>query len=398
MQKSSIISYSVFFVTLVIVILNIIPLLFPAFFTTLTSVLQSNTNPLELGVWAIPVLSINLFLLSFAILYYKKILPCKILDLIQFILNFEISRKVAFIIIGTLIVGYILFSIEELSLDEAKQFSDFKNIKKALATLPISEGEKIFTRPVVHYYLDYWSQEAFQNIKVIPFIASIMLLLLTYVFTTEVTKKRFAGLVAMIILLQSSTFLHYDTAATYPNYWILFYLLSLFLIFKKWQFSALTYLASISGKALTAAFFPLTLFFIYKTDLPQRKKILITISYVIILVIFGLVLFLEKPTLITNFDNNDFWLGFSSWSFQLRFDGLFLLFLLPLTVALFFKSRKGVDIADSILILIAGTLFSAPLLAGFTEYNVHPYRLIPFIVFFAMGIGTLLSRKTNGQV
>jgi len=235
-----------------------------------------------------------------------------------------------------LIVGYILFSIEELSLDEAEQFSDFKNIKKALATLPISEGEKIFTRPVVHYYLDYWSQEAFQNIKVIPFIASIMLLLLTYVFTTEVTKKRFAGLVAMIILLQSSTFLHYDTAATYPNYWILFYLLSLFLIFKKWQFSALTYLASISGKALTAVFFPLTLFFIYKTDLPQRKKILITISYVIILVIFGLVLFLEKPTLITNFDNTDFWLGFSSWSFQLRFDGLFLLFLLPLTVVLFF--------------------------------------------------------------
>jgi len=57
-----------------------------------------------------------------------------------------------------------------------------------------------------------------------------------------------------------------------------------------------------------------------------------------------------------------------------------------------------VGMADSILILIAGTLFSAPLLLGFTEFNTQPYRLIPFIVFFAMGVGTLLSRKTNGQV
>ncbi len=391
--KTSIISYVVFSVSLVIVILNIIPLFFPALFATLVSDSESTIDSFAIGGWFIPFISINFFLLGFGIFYYKKILPSKIRNSVTFILNFEIPRKVAFIIIGVLIFSYIVFSLEELNEDESIQFGDFRNIKAAIEAQPISEGEGKFTRHV-HMYLNYWSQEVFQNIRIIPFIASIMLLLLTYVFTAELTKNRFAGIVAMVILLQSYSFLRFDTLATYPNYWILFYLLSLYLIIKKWQFSSITYLASISGKPLTALFFPLTLFFIYKTDLSRKKKIMTTISYVIVAVLGFIVLVGLIPGLTANFDNYDFWLALTTWSFQLRFDGLFLIFLLPLIVALFFKSRNGVAEADSIMILIVGTLFSAPLLAAFTDYYIQPYRFIPFIVFFAVGVGILFSRKT----
>jgi len=38
-------------------------------------------------------------------------------------------------------------------------------------------------------------------------------------------------------------------------------------------------------------------------------------------------------------------------------------------------------------------LLSGPLIDGFSAYIVTPYRFLPLIVFFAMGVGVLLSRK-----
>jgi len=96
-----------------------------------------------------------------------------------------------------------------------------------------------------------------------------------------------------------------------------------------------------------------------------------------------------------SFNTVDFSSGLTAWAIQLRFDHLVLLFILPLTVGLFFVSRKGVLEADSILILIFGMLLLAPLLPAFSGFNVQPYRFIPLIVFFAVGVGVLLSKKIN---
>ena len=96
------------------------------------------------------------------------------------------------------------------------------------------------------------------------------------------------------------------------------------------------------------------------------------------------------------FSSDEFWLGFTSFSYQLRFDGLLLLFILPLIVGLFIASRNGITHADSIMLLIAGILFTAPLLTGFTDQTNQPYRFVPLVVFFAVGVGVLLSkRKSN---
>ena len=55
---------------------------------------------------------------------------------------------------------------------------------------------------------------------------------------------------------------------------------------------------------------------------------------------------------------------------------------------------QGIGEADSILLLIAGMIFAAPLLAALTSVNIHPYRYVPMIVFFAIGIGTLFSKRS----
>ena len=71
---------------------------------------------------------------------------------------------------------------------------------------------------------------------------------------------------------------------------------------------------------------------------------------------------------------------------------------MPLTVGLFLTSRRGIKQADSILFLIAGIVFVMPLLAALTYFNIHPYRYVPLVVFFAIGVGTLLSQKIKPPV
>jgi len=94
------------------------------------------------------------------------------------------------------------------------------------------------------------------------------------------------------------------------------------------------------------------------------------------------------------FDYRQFWSGFTIWSFQLRYDSLFLLFILPLIVALFLTSRNGLPQADAVLILIVGAIIVMPLLVAMTDYNVHPYRYVALLNFFAIGVGILLSKSS----
>jgi len=95
-----------------------------------------------------------------------------------------------------------------------------------------------------------------------------------------------------------------------------------------------------------------------------------------------------------DFFPHDFWMGFSAFYTSFLFDGLILVFILPLTVGLFIASRNGVSQADSILFLIFGMLIVGPLLSGFSEHINTPYRFVPLIVFFAIGVGLLLSKKS----
>jgi len=395
LEKQNRISYAVFVFTLVIVGINLVSLFFPALLVPLMTEFESAIDPFEPGAWALAVLVTNIILFYFVFLYYSKKLPNKIHNAIQFILNFEVSRRVASIVIVIILVGYIAFTANELSMDELREWSDFIGIETVLKNFPFEEGGSQELKILyVKNFLLYSSQEIFQNVKVIPFIGSISLLLLTYFFTAKIANKKFAGLVAMIILLQSYTFLRYDTSATYSNFWTLFYLLSLYLIYNKWYLSHVSYVFSIFSKPLSGIFFPMTLFFTYTANIPRRKKIYIMIFYVITVAVMiaGLSL-TEYYEDVKPFSAFDFWVGFTTWAFMLRFDGLILLFLLPLRVGLFMISRKGIREADSILILIGGILLLTPILAAFTYFDIHPYRYMPLIVFFAVGVGMLLSKK-----
>jgi len=108
-------------------------------------------------------------------------------------------------------------------------------------------------------------------------------------------------------------------------------------------------------------FLPMSLFFIYRSDIPRIRKIIIASSSTAIILVG--VLATTSGVQITSvsdvkeeYDWDEFWMGFSSFSYQLRFDGLVILFILPLIVGLFIASRNGIRHADSIMVLIGGIL------------------------------------------
>jgi len=400
-QKTSLISLAVFIIALIVVVISILSLIFPALLVTITSGSESQINSFEIGAWAAPFFIINLLILGFGVIFYKKIFPKKIENGFKFILNFEVSRKVSLIVIIILFGIYLIFTIPELNQKEIDVWKDWESVEPFIINFPEGEGSSQLKSLYVKNFLLYSSLTVFQNVKLVSFLASISLILLTYFFTVKISQKRFAGLVAMVILLQSHTFLRYDTTATFSNFWTLFYVLSLYLIYKKWQLSPLSYIASIFSKPLTATFLPMTLFVVFRSKASRKNKIILTISYLVIIGILaaGVLLISDSPyrNSLINFDIAEFWSGFTAWAFQLRIDGLVLVFLLPLIIGLFLKARQGNQDLDSILVLIAGILFAAPLLAGFTEFNLQPYRWIPLIVFFAIGVGALLSKSSDSR-
>ena len=79
----------------------------------------------------------------------------------------------------------------------------------------------------------------------------------------------------------------------------------------------------------------------------------------------------------------------------LRYDLVVVLSLLPLTLGLFFKFRKeNAKKADTIFVLILTALLAGPVISMLTDfYFILPYRFLPLIVFVAVGIGVLLSKK-----
>jgi len=404
LKKPRLVSWIVFLATLTVVLITLTTVVFPAFVMGSIGGIKYpvKINIFETGIWTYQLLAANFILLATGLLYSKNKLPQQITKSIRFIFNFEVSAKIAFMVITILLAIYVAFNISELWVEDP--WEDFGRIVKP--TLEKWTIDSIIKNPSdthLVYVLGIISMKVFGYYTVTPFIASIALLILTYYITKEISQKRFAGIVSMAIVLQSGNFLIYDTTITYPNFWTLFYLLSLYLIYKKWPLSPVSYILSIPAKALTAAYLPMSLFFIYRTNIPRQRKLRLLICYGAITV-FGVIGFftfdilpLKGQGLVFNF--HEFWAGFTAFSYESRHDGLVIMLLLPVTVGLFIAARKGIANTDSVMVLIMGVLLLAPMITGLTGgYDNNPYRFIPLIVFVAMGVGTILSKRVTEPV
>jgi len=397
--RPSPISWIVFFFTISMVVLSLIPVVFPSLivanFTQVNDLEQLGISGLDIDPYQTGPLAGALFVTSgivcgLAILHFKNKLPQSISKAFQFIFNFEVSKKVAIISMIIILAIYVAASANELS--EEEQWEDYIGVKQRLETWSPDQMIRSF-EPHVRYFFISSSMILFGNYAVIPFLASIALVIMVYFFTKQITNKRFTGLVAAIILLQSNVFLTFDTSVAYTNFWILFYLLSLYLMYKAWPLSPISYIISIPAKALTVTFLPMSIYFLLRCSISRKKKMIIA-GTMIGLVIIGAIASSKslQGDVQESFISDEFWIGFASFATQLRFDGLVILFLIPLVVGLLFTSTKNRH-AESIMVLIGGMLLIPPILTGFTDQTNQPYRFVPIVTFFAVGVGVLLSKS-----
>jgi len=382
---SSILSYTVFLFSISIISLSSVSVIFPALIQSVTSEFSdfpfytSLVDPFELGALAIPFVILNGMILGIGIIYYKKHYS------LERLFNFDVSNKIAIIVIAIILSIYIGATVGEFAVEES--WEDLSKIQDVMdGGIENLNGFNLY----VKYTLLDVSQNFFGDMRVIPFVASIALLVTTFFVVKEITQKRVPGILAMILVLQSNIFLTYDTSATYSNFWILFYVLSLYLILKKWQLSHISLVLSIFSKFLSGIFLPLTIFFVLNNT-KGRTRVYITIPYLILMIggifVVTTVTFADSTYMPENFSK-----GIESLSYQLRFDPIVLIFLLPLSVMLFLKSLKGYSQANSIQVLIFGFILILPILVTFTTLTNEPYRLIPLVVFFAIGVSTLLGK------
>ena len=400
-ENSPMVSYAVFFCTLVVVLLTLIPVVFPALFSSFFGMFTEHLNPFELGYQSGFFIISNVLILAFGVVYYKKKIPSSVYGVVEKIRTFEISKRVSMISLAVILAVYIGLSASELSLDESQQWSDYKAVLiPALEIWPFGESDDIYVqeqndRYVRMFLLDV-SLDVFQNIKLLPFIASILVVVFTYLVAVQFCQKRFAGIISVIILLQTYTFLKFDTVAVYENFWVLFFLISLYVIEKRWFLSPVFYIIAFYTKAYVAPFFLLTLFTTYRSQVSRRTKIAILISYIIVISAVIATIFLGDTVYpdVIEVNSNKFILGFQVIVAQLRFDLFFIMALLPVTVGLMFLSKNKLKHADSILILIFGTIITSPILVTFTyHYEILPYRFIPLLVFFSIGVGMFFAKK-----
>tara|TARA_B100000029_G_scaffold335242_1_gene327365 strand:- start:795 stop:2015 length:1221 start_codon:yes stop_codon:yes gene_type:complete len=400
--SSKLITYAVFLITLGIIGISTVSVIFPALIISTTYEFPIELNPFETSPWFFPILLSNILLFSFGFLYYKNKLPEIITNALKFILTFEISKKVA-IVSGVIILGiYIGLSIPELSINELDQWPDFLILKSALNIWPSTDHFSVYikeqnTRYVRMLLLDF-SQDFFQNIKLLPFISSISVVIFTALITIQISKKRLAGIISMLILLQSVTFTDFDTVAVYENFWVMFFLISLYSIHKKWWYaSPIAFILSIFTKAFIATYFWMNIFFIYRSEIPKKTKFLLLGGYGVILGITYAIFESGRSIIyddIIRFDFTAFLEAFNGWGNSMQLDPLAILIIVPLTVGLFIKSINGIKQSDSILLMLAGTILAGPLISLVTDfYFILPYRFIPFIVFLAIGVGIIFSKK-----
>ena len=181
-----------FFVTLSIVVFSLFAIIFPGFLLVAFSSYPTNLEPFESSVWLVPIVSSNSILLIIGFAYYRKKLPLQIHKGIEFILNFEISKKTALLTGIIILVVYVGFSLPELAIDEATQYDDWGILENALEIWPSTDSDDMYVNEQNTRYVRMLLFDAsiviFQNIKILPFVASILLVVVTFFLTYQITQ------------------------------------------------------------------------------------------------------------------------------------------------------------------------------------------------------------------
>lgn len=311
--------------------------------------------------------------------------------------GFDLSKDWTFVFMVAIIGIYIGVSFNELWFDECEGVGncfDFDRRMSRLHVWDIDWVENDF-RHSLHFLLLESSYQLFQNYKVLVLASSVLLLVVTYLLTVNLAGKRLAGIMAVIVVLQSSVFYNYDTSVTYPSFWALLFITSIYLSTTKgWYLSVVPYIFSVPAKAITILFLPAILVF----EFFYNRKVFYIFS---VLTVVGTVLIFSIKTfsvpalgglvVIQDLHLRKFAGGFVSWMWQGFADDQSTLLILVVAGFLLLFNRKKIKNSKPVLFLVLGMILTSPILTGMSTYSIWPYRMLPLVVLIGVMAGMVVS-------
>lgn len=313
--------------------------------------------------------------------------------------SFDLSRKVTICLVIIIVFGYAIGASYELLWDV-----DYLDYNRQKVSVYYWQPDQIFKENSSHvrYALDKASLILFNSPKVIPFLASIALLITVYYFGRQISGRYLGGVLACAILSTNNLFKFFDTSGVYENYWVLFFILSLYVMGNKWYLSPVFFILSVFSKPLTVAFLPLTFVWIYYSSLSSAKKIMLGLAYGIPIIAFYLSsVYLEYITDKAQFVLPLFIDGLKSWWFFIVADWWMPAAVPAMMLFMLALSAKKTPWAFQVFCGLIVTAFSGAFVQAMA-YDVEnePYRYIPLVVFFALSIPVLfrIKRKTINSI
>lgn len=227
------------------------------------------------------------------------------------------------------------------------------------------------------------SEKITGNYHTFSVLTSLSLLILVYFFTLKISGNRLASVMAVSVIALSRTFLWYSDSIPYPGFWCVLFFLSIY-PFKNKFIKPVSFLLSFVMKAQALAFLPITIF------REQDKRI--KIFYIAIGVLAAVGATLLKWTRVDGFNVGNLAPPYVVFEIILQ-DFWIIIAFFPVSAILFHLYRKKVDWAGTLLGGMLWSLFFQYILALFTTYGAFSERMLPFVVFFAMSVGLIISKK-----
>lgn len=222
------------------------------------------------------------------------------------------------------------------------------------------------------------------NYHTFPIISSISLMLVTYFFAFRITGNRISSIVSVMVLEFSNTFMWYSDSIAYPNFFMVMLLLAIY-PFAKSYLKPISFITSFVFKAEALAFLPLVFI--------REKDTRIKIIYIGIAILVGLVAISLNWIRFDGTINTQNALYPQIGLYLLDQDMWILSALTPVTILLCYLWRKKVDWAAFLLGAMGYCLLFQYILPIFTSYNAFGYRMLPFVVFFAISISLIIANK-----
>lgn len=210
------------------------------------------------------------------------------------------------------------------------------------------------------------------NARAVPFLFSLGLIPLGFLFTQVVTKSDTAALLAAVGLAINPVYLIFNDSAAFHQFWAFFIVASMYAAYKKPILAAPLFILAILSKPIAIFFVPALFIMLYPKKIPMISLGVVTAS-ILAYTLFG------GTALIQGYVTPPDYTAFERiyWIFT-KHTGLFML---PFLVFSMVWYRDRVSLA------LLSVVFCYLLAAMFTSAEFFPYHTIPII----MMINTILA-------